>query len=352
MFDLTSRFWSRRFVVMGASLLALLPLSGGLTPARAQSSDEVFHWRGVAGHRVGAQFKKWGWLQEELAKRSNGRIELEVVTLQEVGLTGTEILRVLQSGLVDIAEMTNGYVAGDFPMIEAPELPGLPKSPEQQKALTLAWTENVVAPREDIMGGKVLASFYWNSSFLYTQYPLDSLEDIKGHKVRVFSPSQAKFISELGGEPLNMPMQQVYEALQRKVIDSVVTGPDQVKGLSMWEIAPYMSAIGTPGANGYVVVSTRSLEKLPEDLRQVVLDLGPELQELGWSLGMENDEDGIALAREKGMTLTIPAKAEWTPTFDKLAQDVILPWWIERVGPEGRDAFNQYLAPIAGFEAQ
>ncbi len=339
--------WSRRSFMGAVAASGVGTVLPGL--AKAQSSNDTIRWRGVAGHRIGAQFKKWQWLQSELPKRTNGRLTLEVVTLQEIGLTGTEILRVLKGGLVDLAEMTNGYVAGDFPMIEAPELPGVSKSPDQQKKLTIAWTKGVVAPREDIMGGKVLASFYWNSSFLYTNYPVEKPEDVKGHKVRVFSPSQAQFISALGGEPLNMPMQQVYEALQRKVIDSLVTGPDQVKGLSMWEVAPNMSAFGTPGANGYVVASARSLSKLPPEIRKVVDEIAPELEELAWNLGGENDKDGVELARQKGMKLTIPAKKEWEPVFDKLAKDVIIPGWVKKVGEPGREAFNKNLGPILGY---
>jgi TRAP-type C4-dicarboxylate transport system substrate-binding protein len=344
-----SRIWVAA-VTLGWMAFLYSPFSNGVPSAHAQA--EQIKWKAVANHRIGAQWKKWLWLEQELPKRTNGRLSIEVFTLGEIGLGGPEMLRVMRAGLVDIAEMSAGYVSGDFPLIEGTDLPGLVKSPMHQKQLVDSWLKNVVSQREDVMGGKVLASFFWNSSFLFSKYPVDSLDDIKGHKVRVNSPANAQWIKALGGEPLNMPMQEVYSALQRGVVDSLVTGPDQVKGISMWEVAPNMTALALPGGVAYIVVSKRSWDKLPADIREVFEKLGPELNELGWELGFENDRTGIDLAKEKGMKVTIPEKAEWQPTFEKIATETVLPWWIGRVGAPGRAAFNEHLAPIAGIQAQ
>ena len=230
-------------IVLAAGFAAILlsSLGGERTGLVSEASaQEPVKWRGVAAHRIGAHYNVWLWMEKRLPEITNGEVSVEVLTLAEVGLGGTEILRVLRAGLVDVADVNASYVAGDFPLIEATDLAGVTTSPEQQEEVAEAWLQNVVAPREDIMGGKVLTSFYWNASFLYSQYPMDTLEGIKGHKVRVYSPGLAQWVNALGGEPVNMVMNEVYSALQRGVIDSLITGPDQVKGLSMWEVAPHM----------------------------------------------------------------------------------------------------------------
>ena len=124
------------------------------------------------------------------------------------------------------------------------------------------------------------------------------------------------------------------------MIDSLITGPDQVKGLSMWEVAPHMTAVGTAGAVGYVVASRRSWDRLSEKARKAILAAVPEMKKVAWDGGYENNQVGVALAKEKGMTVTIPAKPEWAPTFKQLTGEVIMPWWLERVGDEGREAFK------------
>lgn len=329
-----------------AAATALVPPAIGT----AFAQDKPTTWKAVIQHRNGTSYKKWLWLQQELPKRTGGRLNLEVATIPELGLTGTEVLRVLKTGVIDVAEVLTGYVASDFPMIEATDLPGVAGSYQQARKLYDAWSANVVAKREDVMGGKTLATFCWGQMYLYTKSPLNSLVDLKGKKIRSFAPAQARYLTALGAEPISMTTSEVYSALQRGVIDGTITGADQVKGMSIYEVVKYVSNINIAPLGSYIVASRRSWDKLPPDLQKAVGDIGPELTELGWKLGEENNQEGLALAREKGMSVDPAAKAEWLPTLSKISAEQIVPWWAGRAGGAGREAFNHYLAPIAGFK--
>ena len=314
---------------------------------RAKAGPKV-KWKGVAHHRIGGHYQVWQWMEKNIPEVTDGEVEIEITTAPELGLGGTEMLRVLRAGLVDIADVNASYVAGDFPLIEATDLSGVYNSPEQQQECSEAWLKHVVEPREDIMGGKVLTNFYWNASFLYSKFPVNNLDDVKGHKPRVYSANLAQWIKALGGEPVQMVFSEVYSAIQRGVIDAIVTGPDQVKGLSMWEICPHMTDVGTSGAVGYIVTSKRSWAKLSDKARQGIVAAIPEMKKVAWDGGYWNNRTGVELAKQKGMTVTIPGKPEWQPTFQKLTNEVILPWWFKRVGAEGRAAFKKHIAPITG----
>ena len=91
---------------------------------------------------------------------------------------------------------------------------------------------------------------------------------------------------------------------------------------------------------------------MSEKARKAILAAVPEMKKVAWGGGFENNRVGVALAKEKGMTLTIPAKPEWAPTFEKLTSEVILPWWFDRVGAEGREAFKKHVAPITGHKVE
>ena len=186
--------------------------------------------------------------------------------------------------------------------------------------------------------------------FIFTKAPLNSLADLKGKKIRNFAPAQARYLAAMGAEPISMTTSEVYSALQRGVIDGTITGPDQVKGMSIHEVTKHVSNINISPLGSYIVSSRRSWDKLPADLQKVLSDMSPELTDLGWKLGEENNQEGLALAREKGMTVDPAAKADWHSTLSKISAEQIVPWWAGRAGAAGRDAFNQYLAPIAGFK--
>lgn len=340
----------RRFLQASAGAAAAGALLGASGLALAQSTRPEVVWKAVSQHRLGASFKKWQWLEEVLPERTGNHLGIELSTIPELGLQGTEMLRVLRTGLINIAEVLTGYVASDFPMIEATDLPGLVGSYAQSRQLYDAWTENVVAKNEEVMAGKVLATFCWGTMYLFTSFPMESLEDLRGKKIRVFAPAQARYITALGGEPISMTTAEVYSALQRGVIDGTITGPDQVQGMSLFEVARHVTNINISPLGSYIVVSRRSWDALPGEAQQVLNDLADDLTNLGWDLGEENNQVGLDLARERGMSVREESPPEWQETLSRISAEDIVPWWADRVGPEGRQAFNDYLAPIAGFQ--
>lgn len=343
--DNDMRTQRRRFVLgAGAGLIA----SGVPQIAHSQERKE-YVLRVVAQHRSGAQYKKWQWLETELPKRTSGRLRLEINTIPELGLTGTEVLRVLKTGLIDLAEVLTGYVAGDFPIMEATDLPGLVASTPQSRQIYDAWTEQFVAKREDMMGGRAIATFSYGTMPLFTKFALNNLSDLRGKKIRVFSPAQARYMTALGAEPLSMPIADVYSALQRGMMDGLITGFEWVGGMKMWEIAGHVSDINIAPLGCYIVASKKGWGKLPPDLQKTLLDIGPELTNRGWDLGQENVDEGTKLAKEHGMTITVPGKPEWRQALSKISSENIVPWWSNRAGAQGKEAFNQIIAPIVGF---
>ncbi|WP_066262445.1 TRAP transporter substrate-binding protein DctP [Hydrogenophaga flava] len=337
----------RTFLRAGAAMAA--GVTAGLSlPALAQAKPVTL--KAVIQHRNGESYKKWLWLQEQVKARTQGQVEIEVTTIGELGLGGTEMLRVLKSGVIDMAEILPGYVAGDFPLIEACDLPGISTSMAQSRQLYDAWTENVVSKNEAAMGGKIIGSFCWSTMFMYTKFPLDSLEAFKGRKIRVFAPAQARFLTALGAEPVSMTTADVYPSLQRGVIDGGITGTEHVKASSLWEVTKYMTNVNIPPMGSYVVIGTRGLAKVPAELRGIFTGIYKELSDLGWKLGADNDQLGYAYALEKGMVLTKVSKPEWVPQLTRISKEDILPWWAGRAGARAKPAFNEFLAPVVGFK--
>ncbi|UJW82060.1 TRAP transporter substrate-binding protein DctP [Hydrogenophaga sp. SL48] len=339
----------RTFLQTSAGAAVAAGMSAGLlSPALAQAKPVIL--KAVIQHRNGESYKKWLWLQEQVKTRTQGRVEIETTTIGELGLGGTEMLRVLKSGVIDMAEILPGYVAGDFPLIEACDLPGISTGFAQSRKLYDAWTENVVGKNESVMGGKIMGSFCWSTMFMYTKFPLARLDDFKGKKIRVFAPAQARFLTALGGEPVSMTTADVYPSLQRGVIDGAITGTEHVKASSLWEVTKYMTNVNIPPMGSYVVIGTRGLAKVPAELRGIFTGMYKELSDLGWKLGSDNDQLGFAYALEKGMVLTKETKPEFVPQLTKISAEDIVPWWAGRAGARAKPLFNEFLSPIVGYK--
>lgn len=331
--------FNRRHILAGMA-------AGLAIPASAQQTTS---WKAVANHRNGAGWShRWPWLIEEVQKRTNGKLVLNVTSVPELGFSGQELLRALRSNLVDLSDVVAGYVGGDFPALDAPQLPGVYKDYDTTKKAVDVWLENIVAPAEQIMGGKTISSFNWNSVFLFSKTPINSLADIKGMKIRTFSPGLVDYIGALGGEPVSMPVGDLYTGLERGTIQGAVTGPDQVEGQRLYEVCKYMTDLQLGSSPSYTVVSRRSWDRLPADIKSTLEALGKEYTVRGWDAGRINDKSGIDVAKAKGMTVA-DMKPEWQPELQRIAKEVVVAKWSKRVGDKVTQQFNQFLGPIAGF---
>ena len=327
--------------------------AAGLMLGVAGGAHAEVVWKAVSNTRNSSQFtEKWQWFADEMKTRTNGEVTVDVTSFPELNLTGQELIRLLDANIVDIAEVVTGYVSGEVPLIEGVQLPGVSKDYDQARAAYEAWLPAVVAPNAAAVGGKPIGSFAFSSQYLWSKFPIEGLDDLKGKKVRVFAVSQADYFTALGAEPVFIPLADVYSALERGVVDAVVTGPESGAGLKLWEVVDHVIDLRLGVGAGFVVVNASSLDALSPEAKAAFDELTPKLNELGWTLGTKDTQAGIAKAVENGMTSTIPGKPEWQDRLTEIARTVVVPKWIERAGPESADTFNKVLGPIVGFEVE
>ena len=330
-----------RSLVCLAAVLILFAV--GFEPASAQT----LQLKAVATSRPQVQFKLWERLAAEVDKRTQGRVKVDVLSLPELGLTGFELVRVLRAGLVDIADVLPTYVSGEVPVPEGADLPGLFKDFATSEKAHLAWHE-VVKKYEDRLGGVFLGSYGWAAQVIFSRKPIRATKDLEGLKTRVFGASHSDFLRALGAEPVSMAVAEVYGALERGAVDAAITGTIAGYNLKWWEVTKYMVDVQIGPAMGTVIVSKRTWDRLPPDLRKVLEAVGQEFTRWGWDMGRQTTQEGIDGNKEKGM--------EWiplTPATAAAIREVTLkhgvPAWVQRAGPDGKAAFNQHLAPHAGF---
>jgi TRAP-type C4-dicarboxylate transport system substrate-binding protein len=333
----------RRTVLAAVLVTALTAVLGAAGSASAQTL------KAVAVSRPTPQFGLWTWFGEELQKRTQGQLKLEVVSLPELGLTGFELVRVTKAGLVDIADVLPTYVAGDLPVLEGVDLPGLYADLETSVKAHQAFMP-AVKKHEDKLGGVVLGAYLWPHQVIYSKKPIKGPADLKGLKLRVFGTAQTEFARALGAEPVSIAFAEVYTALERGTVDGALTGTFSGFALKWYEVSKYLVDVNHGPVVGFLMVSKRTWDRLSPPQREVVAKLGEEFSVKGWEIGRQTTKDGIEENKKKGM--------EWvpiTPDMAKVVRDAavgtVLPSWVKRSGPDAKAIFNQYLAPHTGFQA-
>jgi len=324
--------------VVLVSLVAL----GGFDAALAQQK-----WKGVATSRPVPQFALWIWLGEELDKRTNGQVKLEVVSLPELGLTGFELVRVTRAGLVDVADIILAYVAGDIPVIEGVDLPGLFANLDTSVKAHVGFMA-AIKKQEDKLGGIVLAGYLWPGQYIFSRKAIRTPDDLKGLKIRVYGTAQTEFARALGMEPVSIAFAETYTALERGTVDAAITGTYPGFALKFFEVTKYLVDVNHGPVAGAFVISKRTWDKASPELRATLTKLGEEFSERGWEIGRRTTKEGIDRNREKGMEI-IPITPAMAALTKETVSKVIIPSWVKRAGPDAKAIFNQYLAPHAGF---
>ena len=133
---------SMRRIACLLGVLGLLVLLGGVwgpPTVTAQATKAEFKLKLMGINRALDPWKLYQEWAQTVEKRTNGRVQFELTSLPELGFGGAETIRVLKTGVVDVTETYGGYVAGELPLVEILELPGIFPDPQTAKKAILAW---------------------------------------------------------------------------------------------------------------------------------------------------------------------------------------------------------------------
>jgi TRAP-type mannitol/chloroaromatic compound transport system substrate-binding protein len=107
--------------------------------------------------------------------------------------------------------------------------------------------------------------------FLNTNKPLNTVKDLEGLKVRTAGDDAAIF-SMMGASPTSVPPPEIYENMQRGVIDAFqLNAPSIDKSISLYEVVDYtyVSPIRQPAEYHVFYINRDSWNNLPDNFKVI-----------------------------------------------------------------------------------
>jgi len=101
--------------------------------------------------------------------------------------------------------------------------------------------------------------------------PVKSLEDLEGMKIRMSGKTQGKLLKDLGAAQIAMSGQEIYQALQKGVIDAAeFCSPSCDWGMGFGEVTKYWAVPGwhQPASVMGVMINKKVWDSLDEDLQK------------------------------------------------------------------------------------
>jgi TRAP-type transport system periplasmic protein len=172
----------------------------------------------------------------EVTNATNGEVKVTLYPSMQLGGKAPELYRQAVDGVADIVFTLPGYTSPAFPRTQMIELPGL--KPDGVAATNMMWDllDPYLLPEYE--GVKVIA--LWgaeDAGLMMRGGAIRSLADLKGKRMRAPSAAQAKQLEVMGAVPIAMPITEVYQSLERGVVDGAMLPFSTIPDFRLGEVA-------------------------------------------------------------------------------------------------------------------
>lgn len=250
---------------IGAALSVAMTLC--TTTAQAQTTTLKLSHYLPAVHGIHTDFiMPW---TKQVSQCSGDEIKFEVFPAgTQLGNVARQQEQVM-AGVVDIAHGLTGIPRGRFPRTSLIDIPFLTDDAGAATYALWQMLPNVLA--EDYKGLKVLALHAHNGGLLHTtQKKVETMEDMQGLRIRTPSPAVSDMLSFLGATPQGLPPGEVYENLQRGVLDGTVFPWDPIKSFGLNEVLNHHLDLGAYTVSFFFVMNERSYSRLSSKARACI----------------------------------------------------------------------------------
>ena len=330
---------------------AVAILTAGATVAQAETQLTISHYLPPI-HGIQTDFLE-PWSQA-VSECSGGELAFEIQGAgTQLGNVARQQEQVL-AGVSDIAVGLTGLPRGRFPRTSLIAMPFL--TDDAGAASQVLWKLLPTHLAEEYQGMKVLALFAHNGGLIHTKdKPVATMEDLKGLRIRTPSPAVSEMLTQLGADPQGLPPGEVYENLQRGVIDGTVFPWDPVKSFGLNEVLTDHLDAGVYTVSFFFVMNQAKYDGLTDQEKACIDDNSGEalVAKFGdwWDAW---DAPARAEAEAAGhtiVTLSDEERDRWREALAPMQQK-----YLETVASEGVDNAEEiYRAmqdAIAEYDAQ
>lgn len=282
---------------------------------------------------------------EEVKELTEGRVSFEMYPGGALG-GPKETFDNIVTGIMDAGWGLQGYNAGKFPVHSVLQLPFLtggngaelsvvaqklydefPEIQEEYSDVKLLWV-HAADPYAIITKGKAVRSF----------------EDAKGLKLRTPSVEAGKMIESWGATPVSLPAPEIYDAMQKGVIDGGVLPVAAIKDFNLFDVVDYVTLGEFNTSLYYVAMNKNSWDKIsPEDQKLIEENLlgVPNAEKAGAAF----DEQKVEAEKQakEGGTEFITLPKEDLEKFKDVSKVVTEEWLkdMEKKGIDGQKIYDR-----------
>lgn len=340
--------WWRNVVCLMVALVSGALLSAAWAQELPVTALKVLG--GLSTRSTYKQVEQPFWLKT-IPEHSAGQITAEIKGFDEMGLKGTELLKLMKQGVVEFGVIPLIYPAADTAIYEAVDLAGLATDAKTARQVSTSFAPVLAKHLSATYQSKFLGVSPFAPQVLFCNIPIRGLQDLKGKTVRVITRSQAELIEALGAKSLSMPIAEVLQAFQKKTIACAVASSMAGYTAKWYTVSTHLYALPLGWNQEIHAVNQKVWDQLNADVRALLEINLAKLTERLWLFAESETQKGYdcntgakscPMAPKGKMTLVRPTQADLA-TIKRLATQNIVGKWATRCSASCVSEFNQSI---------
>ena len=278
---------------------------------------------------------------------TEGRVKVVIENFQGHPKT---IYSSVEDGIIDASWGVNAYTPGRFSLTGVAEIPGETTNAETASVALWKVQQEFFADANEYEGLELLGMWVHAPGVMHTKFPVNSLDDLKGKKIRLGGGMVNDLAARLEVTPVGGSAPSSYEKLQQGVVDGTFLPIGEHKFFKLSEVANPLTVFPTALYTTVFsfVANPEFMEDLdPADAAAIRAAMGENLSRTQGKIWQDMDAIGMTHAKEVGTNIHM------VDVYEKLAVDMkntmkgLDKTWVESVADRGVDA----EAALAAFRS-
>jgi TRAP-type C4-dicarboxylate transport system substrate-binding protein len=274
-------------------------------------------------------------LPQRLEDATDGAVEIRVI---RDAIGSDDVLSEMKGGKVGAGDLILNYVAGTYPEWGVFGLPGL-LTHEDEEVMAGLFTD-VIKPKvaemtEERFGvTPLIVSAFPENRWWTTETKLQSVDDMKGLKIRTNSPETTALAKALGAAPVGTEFSELYPSLEQGIVEAATSSTAPIYGSSIHEVLNYVHFLPGGISTYAAFIAKDTLESLPADVKESLLSEVEEMQNEAWQNELDRQEEYLDEMKEAGVEV-VEVDDRFYDAVLRTAKDEVWSSWEKNVGPEG-----------------
>ena len=342
-------------------LITSLVLAMSLPPAAAQAQNPAT--MRIAGN-FSSNTKHVDLIEKpfflQLPKTTGIALNINYNPMDVLNVQAADALRLLRSGTFDVMSVQIGMASRDDPFFEGVDLIGVSTYMQDLRQAVDAYREVFDQRLQARFNAKVMTLWPFGPQVFYCNKAIRSVDDIRGLKVRSFTPSMAALIQYLGGTPITLQFSEVYTSLQRGVADCGVTSPTSGNTGKWPEVTTHFLPLSVSGSVQGHFMNLAYWQRYTPEAQAKMLAEFRKMEDQMWALadtvnqdaincnvGMEPCKEGVKFKMQ-----LVNVSPEDTNKVKSAVTAAVLPLWKQtcnRVDPKCSETWNATVGRTRGL---